>query len=50
MGKELEDEEDTLEIDLNQWAVKGKCKAGKWKEHFKKLEEVLGIKNDILPK
>jgi len=34
--------ENTLEIDLDLRKIKGHFKAGQWKQHLEKLQEVLG--------
>ena len=45
MSFESEGDDDTIEIDFNNKSIKGKCKAGKWKEHFDKVREVFGDGN-----
>ncbi len=39
MSFETEDESGTIEINFNDGSIKGKCKAGNWKEHFEKVRE-----------
>ena len=38
---ESEDDTGTIEINFNDGSIKGKCKAGNWKKHFKKVREVV---------
>ncbi len=38
---ESEDDTGTIEIDFNNKSIKGKCKAGDWEKHFKKVREVV---------
>ena len=41
VGFEAEDETGTIEINFNDGSVKGKCKAGDWEKHFKKVRDVI---------
>ena len=45
MSFEMEDDNGTIEIDFNNRSIKGRCKAGKWKEHFKKVSDSLKCPN-----
>ena len=42
MGMELEDDEGTLEIDLNQWTIKGKTTKKGFSKQIELLKEILG--------
>ncbi len=44
MPYELETDEGLVVIDRRIPAIKGYVKAGKWKQHFKKIKEVLNIR------
>ena len=39
MSFELENDDETIEIDFNNRSIKGQCKAKDWKKHFKKVME-----------